>query len=90
MRASNYSAKGYRQQSVTAAAAITSIPDGARYVLIAPEAAIRLRDDATNPTASVGFPVAANGSFWYDGADLSALKVISVSGTAVVNFLFFG
>jgi hypothetical protein len=86
--------KGYYQASVStvvdlATAIGASIPSGARGVWITPESAgIRFRDDGTDPTASVGQPVAPDQSWPYIGT-LSALKLVAKAGTVTVNFLFF-
>lgn len=80
---------GYVQQSVTAAAALSTIPVGATYAVLVPESnAIRYRDDGTNPTAAIGMPVAAGASITYDG-NLAAVKVISQSGTASLNIAYY-
>lgn len=79
---------GHAQQSVTTAAAFASVPPGATYVIVSAESAIRWRDDGTNPTAAIGMPIAAGGTTVYDG-NLAAFKMISQSGTAVVNVAYY-
>jgi hypothetical protein len=90
---------GYVQMAVTTAVAfdITSLTGNESielaYALIQPETnGLRIRDDGTNPTASVGFPVAAGGSLTYDdpGAIISgAAKIVSQTGTSTVNVWYF-
>jgi len=65
------------------------IPAGARMAFIQAEAtAIRYRDDAVAPTASVGMPVAAGGSFFYVGT-LSKVLIIEQTSPAKLNVLFY-
>lgn len=81
---------GYRQQSITTAAAITSIPNGASAALVIVEGDVRWRDDGTDPTASAGMPLLTNGFMWYYGNNMAALKFVSVSGSGVnVNVAFY-
>lgn len=80
---------GYVQQSVTTAAALSTIPAQATFALINVESgAIRWRDDGTNPTASVGTPLSAGQTLTYDGS-LAALKVVSQSGTSVLSVAYY-
>jgi len=85
---------GYCQLSVTTAVSISTcsggIPTGAFYAFIVPESnAIRIRDDGTNPTTSVGIPVATNVPYYATVNPLSNVAVISQSGTATVNVVFY-
>lgn len=67
-----------------------SIPAGARVAWIQPEnGMVRFRDDLTNPTATVGFPIAA-GVSWPYAANMQALSIISTTGAnVVVSVLFY-
>lgn len=85
----------YAQLSVTSATSLAAAsggvatPAGTTRVQLSVEGnGIRYRDDGTNPTSSVGMPVAAGGSVDYDG-DLSALRVVSQTGTATVNVVYY-
>lgn len=80
---------GYAQASVTAAQALPTIPANTVTALVVPRAAIRWRDDGTNPTAAVGMYLAADQPLEYRGG-LAAFRMISVSGTAEVNVSFYG
>jgi hypothetical protein len=83
------SAGTYQQMSVTTVVGLTSPPTQSTYAIIIPETnGIRWRDDGTNPTASIGMPVAAGSTFVYDG-DVSALKIVSQTGTATVNVSYY-
>lgn len=46
--------------------------------------AVRWRDDAVDPTSTVGMTIPANGELDYCG-DLSAIKFISSTGTPIVD-----
>jgi hypothetical protein len=60
-------------------------------VYITAEAAgFRWRDDGTNPTAAVGMPVANGSTLFYDGSDLSKLRLIGQTTAAVLNIQFYG
>jgi hypothetical protein len=85
---------GYCQiATLTTSTALTAcsggIPTGATMALIQAEAfAIQYRDDSIAPTATVGMPVAAGGSFFYVGT-LSKLRVIEKAAGAKLNVLFY-
>ena len=49
---------------------------------------VRWRDDGTDPTASVGMPLAAGVTLQYDG-DLSRIKFIQNGGTAELNISYY-
>lgn len=49
---------------------------------------IRLRDDGTNPTTTVGFRVHAGESIWYIG-DMLALRMIGEAAGAEINILAY-
>lgn len=85
---------GYCQLSTLSASVLLSscaggIPSGSTIALIQAEAqAIRYRDDGTAPTAAVGLPVAAAGSFLYSGP-LNRLRFIEQTSGAKLNVLFY-
>lgn len=81
---------GYQQLAVSSTAVAPTVPAGATAALITVEtAAVRWRDDGTDPTASVGCPIASGDPpFMYTG-DLSALKFIRQTVDAVVNINFY-
>tara|TARA_R110000868_G_scaffold195864_1_gene441671 strand:- start:552 stop:734 length:183 start_codon:yes stop_codon:yes gene_type:complete len=57
--------------------------------LIAPlTQGVRWRDDGTNPTASVGMPVAAGSYLNYDG-DLKQIRFIQQTASAELNVSYF-
>jgi len=59
-------------------------------VLVAAESqGVRWRDDAQNPTASVGMPLAAGQQFQYTAIDFSKIKFIQQVSGAVLNLSFY-
>ena len=63
---------------------------GESYCVITVETAnVRIRDDGTAPTASIGLLLVAGGApFTYYG-DVNAVQQIAVSGSPVFNILFY-
>jgi hypothetical protein len=80
---------GYQQITLLSSAAGLTVPQGATMALIVPETqGVRWRDDGTDPTASVGMPVAAGAYFNYDG-DLKRIKFIQQSSSAALNVAYY-
>ena len=82
---------GYVQQSVSAAAGLSSIPSDANKAIIQPETGdIRYRDDGTAPTSSVGMYLFADNTLTIESlAMLNAIQLIAVSGTVTVNISYY-
>lgn len=92
-RAGRYAPVGYQQITDVSAAVGVTVPAAAHLranaaLVTAETKAIRWRDDGTDPTSTVGSPVAAGSDFWYEG-DLNALKLIEQSASAKVNVTFY-
>lgn len=88
-------AKGYTSLTVSGTAvgvssASPSFPIGVQRCLIRCTGAdVRIRDDGTNPTASVGFPLLDGDTLWFDG-DIYRLKAIRTGATdAVLDILCY-
>lgn len=80
---------GYQQITSLSAAASLTIPTGATMALITPETeGVRWRDDGTDPTDSVGMPIAAGAYFNYDG-DLNRIRFIQQTATAKLNVSYY-
>jgi hypothetical protein len=81
---------GYQQVSgPVASTALPSIPVGAVYALITPDAqGIRWRDDGVSPTAAVGMPAPVGQTLKYNG-NLAAFRFIQQAATAVVNISYY-
>jgi hypothetical protein len=80
---------GYQQITSLSAATGLTAPANARWALIVPESRdVRWRDDGTNPTASVGMPIAAGQAFEYTG-DLSRIAFIEQAASAKLNVAYY-
>lgn len=78
--------------SATLLSALTggTIPAGTCLVLITVAAqAIRWRDDGTNPSTTVGYPLAVGVELRYDSADFPRLALISQTAGAIVNIVCY-
>ena len=85
----SYTPLGYQQITSLAAAEGLTVPAGATLALISVEgAAVRYRDDATPPTATVGMPLAIGQAVSYTG-NLAAIQFIQQSGSATINVLYY-
>lgn len=87
-----YTALGYRQVTATGTVfTLPTVPAGTRRTIIQAEAqAIRWRDDATDPTATVGMTIAAGGELRYDGASAGAFRGIAAVAGAIANISYYG
>lgn len=86
-----YASVGYQQITATGSAQSLTVPAGATSAEICVStAAVRWRDDATDPTTSVGMPIAA--ATWpckfYTGP-LQAFRFIAVSGSPVLDVSYY-
>ncbi len=89
---------GYAQDAdLSAASNLPSIPtkDGSGLnakptiaMIIAELQPVRWRDDNTNPTASVGMPLAVGVPLQYDG-DLTKIRFIQQSASAILNISYY-
>lgn len=83
---------GYTQVTLdaTTSQALT-IPSGCTKILIVPEVqAIRYRADGTNPTATVGMPIAVGGTLEFTMSQFPRLKLIAQVAGAIINVQFMG
>lgn len=75
--------------SLSAAAGFSSVPAGALLVSISVEGqSVRLRDDGTNPTASVGLLLPVGGPWPYQ-ANLAGVKFIQTAASATISYCFY-
>jgi len=88
---------GYQQiTSLSAAAGLTvpardangSLQQPTFALIVAETQGVRWRDDGTNPTASVGMPLAVGVPLQYDG-DLSKIKFIEQAASAKLNISYY-
>ena len=86
----SFTPKGFQQITSLSSATGLAVPTGAQYARIQCTAqAVRWRDDGTDPTATIGMHRPVNLDFIYDG-DLSAIKFIEETASAVLNVTYFG
>ena len=88
---------GYQQITSLSAAAGLTVPTTDKagnkqqptFALIFAEGKdVRWRDDGTNPTASVGMPLAVGVPLQYDG-DLTNIKFIETAASAKLNISYY-
>lgn len=80
---------GYQQITSLSAATALTVPSGATLAVVIPESqAVRWRDDGTNPTGSVGMPLAIATTLSYDG-DLSRIRFIEQAASAKLNVSYY-
>lgn len=92
-RPGSYAPVGHQQITTLSSAVGLTIPAAADKrancaVIQAETQNVRWRDDATNPTSSVGMVLAAGADMFYDG-DLSAIKFIEVTSSAKLNVTYY-
>jgi hypothetical protein len=83
-------ALGYNSLTVSSTAvAPTYITKAQRVLIRCIGADVMIRDDGTNPTASVGFPLLDGDAIWFDG-DIHRIKAIRKDSTdATLHFLWY-
>jgi hypothetical protein len=88
---------GYQQITSLSAAAGLTVPTTDKSgnkqqptfaLIIAESKDVRWRDDGTNPTASVGMPLAVGVPLQYDG-DLTNIKFIETAASAKINVSYY-
>ena len=81
---------GYQQVTSLSSAASLTVPAGAGLALLQVTGQnVRWRDDGTDPTTTVGMVLTSGGDpFPYSG-DLSKIKFIEVTASAVLNVTYF-
>lgn len=82
---------GYQQITVLTAAIGLTVPAGTELVRLQAEAqTVRMRDDGTDPTTTVGMALIANA--WYDFpyGQFGKMKFIEAAATAKLNILYYG
>jgi hypothetical protein len=80
---------GYQQITSLGTAQALTVPSNARMAMVQPTGqSVRWRDDGTNPTASIGMVIAA-GDIMEFTTDLSALRFIQTTASAVLNISYY-
>lgn len=87
----SFGALGYQQITSLSSATALTVPAGTKLVLVTPQTqAVRWRDDGTDPTASVGYPLAVGAELQYSAAQFSRLKFIEQTASAAINVCYYG
>lgn len=80
---------GYEQITSLSSAQGLTVPTGSDFCTLQCETQdVRMRDDGTDPTASVGQYLVANTIYEYYG-DMSAVKFIETSASAKLNVHYY-
>lgn len=85
---------GYQQITTLSSAVGLTLPTHVsgqkpRFAVIVPlTQAVRWRDDGTNPSATVGMPLAAGSTLTYDG-DLNKIKFFEQAASAELNISYY-
>lgn len=85
---------GYQQITSMSSAVGLTLPTNAnnykpvRALIIPQTQAVRWRDDGTDPTATVGMPLAVGATLDYDG-DLNKIKFIEQAASAALNISYY-
>jgi len=81
---------GHQQLTALSSATGLTAPNGAVVALLSVQGQdVRIRDDGTAPTSSVGVVLKANQQPWaYDG-DLNSLQIIETAPSATVDILYY-
>ena len=82
---------GYQQITSLSSATALTVPAGTSVAIIIPQTqAVRWRDDGTNPSSTVGYPLAVGSELYYDSASIGALKFIEQAASAAINVCYYG
>ena len=85
----NRAALGYEQISSLDTAKGLTPPAGATFAVIQPQTqAVRWRDDGTDPSGSVGMPLAVGADLEY-GGPLDRIRFIEQTASAVLNVSYY-
>jgi len=76
--------------SLAASTALTNLPVGTSMIMVIPESqAVRWRDDGTDPTTSVGMPLAVGQTLIYTAKQMSKLRFIEQTASAKINVAYY-
>lgn len=84
-------ALGYERITATSAAIGLTVPKGTVLAIITPDdQAVRWRDDGTDPTATIGYPLAAGAELRYTANALGKLRFIAQTAGAILHVTYYG
>lgn len=82
---------GYEQITSLSSATGLTVPAGASLALVTPASkSVRWRDDGTNPSSTVGYPLNVGDELQYDAANLGAIKFIETAASATLDVVYYG
>lgn len=82
---------GYQQITDLSGAVGLTIPAGCGFFIATPETqAVRWRDDGTDPTAAIGYPLAVGSELQYGASSMTQIKFIEQTASAVLNVTYYG
>lgn len=80
---------GYQQLACDTAQSLT-VPKNARWAFFQAEAqTVRIRDDGTDPTTSVGFPLLVTADWLPYTGNLYAVRAIAAVAGGLLNVLYY-
>lgn len=81
---------GYQQLACDTSQALT-VPANARFALLKAEVqTVRIRDDGTAPTTSVGFPLLVAGEPLVYAGNLLGIRAIAAVAGGLLSVLYYG
>lgn len=84
-------ALGYQQITSLSSSTALTVPIGTCLAIVTPETqAVRWRDDGTDPTATVGYPLAVGAELRITSAQLSVIEFIEQAASAKINVCYYG
>jgi hypothetical protein len=86
-------AKGYQNFAATslATAQALTVPAGTQVAILRPGAqTVRIRDDGTAPTASLGMLIPVGEAYIYASQSISSLRIIETAVSATLDVLYYG
>lgn len=82
---------GYQQLTGLSSVKSLTVPAGCSLALVTPSGQpVRWRADGTDPTASVGYPLAVGAEVRWNGANLAAVEFIETAASATLDVVYFG
>lgn len=82
---------GYQQITSLSSATALTVPAGTSLAIIRPQTQnVRWRDDGTNPSSTVGYPLNVGDELRCDTWSMANIKFIEVTASAALNICYYG
>jgi hypothetical protein len=82
---------GYEQITGLSSVKALTVPTGTSMVIVTAETqGVRWRGDGTDPTATVGYPLASGNEMVFTAGNFTALRFIEQTASAKLNVYYFG